>query len=167
MADEDREALARAQAALLAALTGHEELPPGFDPERVRAATEALAHKREHSVVATWPELARALGAEFHPLFDRYAAEEPLPHEGGPMADGWRFARWLETQARFPAAATLESLRVSLRFRPTAEGLIPRRGPVFRLRYLRPQRTLVLAIRWKPGRETWWRLRLPSRSNKP
>jgi hypothetical protein len=160
MADQDREALARAQAALVASLTGREELPPGFEPERVRAATEALAHKREHSVVATWPELARALGPELHSLFERYASEELLPQEGGPLADGWRFARWLEAQARFPPAAALESLRVGLRFRPTPEGLVPRSGPVLRLRWLRPQRTLVLAIRWKPGRETWWRLRL-------
>jgi hypothetical protein len=105
----NREAMARAQAAFVAALTGgaglagEAVLPDGFDAGRLAAAARSLAHKRRRSAERAWPALAAAVGPPFAAAFDAYAAEVPLP-SAGPTADARAFAAWLLGRGELPAA---------------------------------------------------------------
>jgi len=69
-----REELARRQAALVAALVLGESVPEGFDPDRVRATTEALLRKRAGEVGAQWPALRTQLGPQWSARFTAWAA---------------------------------------------------------------------------------------------
>ncbi|MFI0723350.1 hypothetical protein [Streptomyces sp. NPDC021224] len=48
MTAAERAALGAAQEALLAALVGGADAPPGFDPERLRVQAAVLSAKRHH-----------------------------------------------------------------------------------------------------------------------
>jgi hypothetical protein len=151
MSPEDRERLASRQAELARALTGRAGPPEGFDPDRLRAAAEALSRKRARSVERAWPSLVEALGEDFEPLFAAYAAEAPLPPRGGPLADGRNFVRFLARRGRLRDATRLEALSVDLRYASRPTGLVRRRGPALAIALLRHPRRLILAIGW-PGR---------------
>ncbi|GAA4867859.1 hypothetical protein GCM10023235_53070 [Kitasatospora terrestris] len=106
-----RASLARRQTELLAALTAGGPVPAGFDAEQVRVQTEGLAAKRRDTVAHLAPELAAILGADYGPLFLRYAAGHP--QTGGYRADARAFAEWaLGTD---PAADRRRALRHWLR----------------------------------------------------
>jgi hypothetical protein len=94
-----REELARRQAALVAALVLGQSVPEGFDPDRVRATTEALLRKRASEVGAQWPALRSQLGPQWSARFAAWAAGR-APQ--GSLRDGWDFARTLTLA---PAAA--------------------------------------------------------------
>lgn len=49
MTARERAALGAAQEALLAALVGGADAPPGFDPERLRVQAAVLRAKRHHT----------------------------------------------------------------------------------------------------------------------
>lgn len=87
------------QAALVAALVGGAPLPPGFDPVRVRAASEALLRKRADEVAATWPALRAWYGPAWARAFATWAAGRP-PH--GSLRDGWDLARIALTPGATP-----------------------------------------------------------------
>jgi hypothetical protein len=157
-----RRRLAEAQERLLRALAGHGQPPEDFDAGRVRAAAEALAHKRARTVARAWPGLARALGADFAGSFSAFAANSPLPRAGGPLADGRAFAAHLASRGQLPDAGRLEALAVDLRYRRMPDGLKPRRGPAFLAAWLRGSGRLVLAVRlpWLGEQQIslpWWR----------
>jgi len=95
-----RERLAAEQAELVRALVGGGPVPGGFDPERVRATSAALARKRAREVARAWPVLAADLGEEFTGRFVADAARRPAPARGGALADGLAFARALSRQGR-------------------------------------------------------------------
>lgn len=157
---EARKRLAAAQEALVAALMKGNPPPPGFDRERLQVAAKALAEKRRKAVAATWPELTQALGGSFGATFAAFAELTPLPSEGGPLADGHRFAGWLQKSRKLPAAARLELLRVDLRYRKTKEGLEPRRGPALRVALLPDPRRLMVGLRLPWIGERWFCLLL-------
>jgi hypothetical protein len=142
-----RRRLEEEQARLLRALAGHAAPPEEFDAARVRAAAEALAHKRARALARAWPGLARALGENFAGRFAAFAAVTPLPRAGGPLADGRAFAAHLVDRGGLPDAGRLEALAVDLHHRRTPDGLKPRRGPAFKAARLRESRRLVLAVR--------------------
>ncbi|MET0832681.1 MAG: hypothetical protein ABWZ62_01795, partial [Actinomycetota bacterium] len=75
----NRERLAGQQADLVRALVGGGPVPGGFDPERVRATSAALARKRAREVARAWPVLAAELGEAFTGRFLAYAAGRPPP----------------------------------------------------------------------------------------
>jgi hypothetical protein len=158
---EERARLAAQQTALVSALLAGGEVPGGFDSQRVRAAAEALARKRERSAARAWPELARDLGERFHELFAIYAAAMPLPARGGPLADGRLFAGWLARREELPASGRLQVLGVDLRYKTTPDGLVPRWGPAFRAVLLDRPRRLVLAVRLPWLGERWMSIALP------
>jgi hypothetical protein len=89
----NRERLAAEQAALVRALVGGGPVPGGFDPERVRATSAALARKRAREVARAWPVLAAELGDDFTGRFLAFAAGRPRRPEG---------ARW-PTASPLPA----------------------------------------------------------------
>src|SRR5688572_13523633 len=89
MGEED-ERLAALQAALVSTLVAGTQPPPGFDPERLRAAREALLRKRTAGVAAVWPQMAAALGTRWSTEFGRWARHRP---PAGALRDGWDFAR--------------------------------------------------------------------------
>jgi hypothetical protein len=153
-ADEDTQRAAL-EAQLVRALTGQGEPPEGFDPARVQAAAEALARKRARAVARAWPALTRALADSYGKRFAAFAATRPVPREGGPLADGRAFARWLAAAGELPDPGRLEALAVDLRYARCGGGLVPRRGPVLRAARLRHARRLVLALRM-PGLGEWW-----------
>jgi hypothetical protein len=106
----NRERLAAEQAALVRALVGGGPVPRGFDPERVRATSTALARKRAREVARAWPVLAAELGDDFTGRFLAFAAGRPPPARGGALADGLAFARALARQGRLPGDARVERL---------------------------------------------------------
>ena len=81
-----RERLAGQQAELVRALVGGGPVPGGFDPERVRATSAALAGKRAREVARAWPVLAADLGEDFAGRFVADAARRPAPARGGALA---------------------------------------------------------------------------------
>ncbi|MFF0392750.1 hypothetical protein ACFYS8_29205 [Kitasatospora sp. NPDC004615] len=87
-----RNQLAARQEQLLAALVAGGPAPAGFDPAQLRTQAEGLIAKRQETVGHLMPELPELLGADFAPLFRRYAADHPLT--GGYRADARTFAGW-------------------------------------------------------------------------
>lgn len=138
--------LADRQAALLAALAGEGAVPAGFDVSRVSAAAEALAFKRARAVVQAWPSLRTMLGGQFRDRFAAYAATTPLPAEGGPLADGRRFARMLACERTLSDETRLQVLSVDVNWREIGAGLRPRRWPVVRIARLRERAVVVIAF---------------------
>lgn len=155
MSAEARADLAARQAELVAALTGHGDVPTGFDRVRVEAAAASLARKRRRSVARAWPGMAEALGERFAELFDAYAAQSPLPLQGGPLADGRAFAHWLTAAGQLPEAGKLEALAVDLRYVGHAAGLRLRRSPALEAALLDQPRRLVLGMRLPLIGERW------------
>lgn len=149
------------QEALIRSLTGDGRPPEGVDRDRLAASARTLAVKRSRSVAAIWPSLAASLDDRFATEFAEFAATVSLPARGGPLADGWAFARWLTDRGTFPSAARIERLSVALRFRETSEGLEPRRGPVVRVAWMAPHGQPVLAARWAGRFEFWIPLWIP------
>ena len=150
MVDEDgdnarRASLAASQASLVAALGGHADVPPGFDPVRVELAARTLLAKRRKGVAAAWPRLAESLGERFAERFSAFAAAT-TPHPNGPAADGVAFAEWLDGQRLLPATIVPELLTshlrrgpsIGIRFRRTTDGslLIGLRLPLCGVRVL-------------------------------
>jgi hypothetical protein len=145
---ETRQRLANRQAALVKALTGGLAPPADFDAGRVEVAAQALARKRCRGVVKAWPTLTRALGEDFEVRFAAFAAANQWPEDGGPLADGRAFARFLASTGRESLEeARLEVMAVDLSFRSTLRGLAPRRGFALRVALLRRAARLVLGIR--------------------
>ena len=101
--NREAERLAAEQAALVRALVDGGPVPGGFDPDRVRATSAALAGKRAREVARAWPVLAAELGEDFTGRFLAFAAGRPPPARGGALADGLAFARALARQGRLPA----------------------------------------------------------------
>src|SRR5262249_47592483 len=135
------------QAALVKALTSGTAPPADFDVARIEAAAEALARKRCRGVARTWPALRRALAESFEPRFAAFSAATPLPEDGGPLADGRAFARFLAAAGVLPEEARLELMAVDLSYVSTNRGLLPRRGFTMRIAVLRRACRLVLGIR--------------------
>jgi hypothetical protein len=152
---EARAKLSSQQAALVTALMARGELPAGFDVVRLRAAAASLARKRARAAARTWPGLARALGRRFGELFTAYAEAAPLPRDGGPLADGRAFARWLAARGELPEAGRLHALAVDLRYAGNPDGLVPRRWPTYRTAWLHQSRRLIVAV-WLPWLGEHW-----------
>jgi hypothetical protein len=155
MSADARTRLAAMQAELVSALAGHTAPPRGFDVGRVQATAAALATKRRRAVARTWAGLTAALGKRFAERFDAFAATYPSPKMGGPLADGRAFLRWLTATGDAPEACRLQAIAVDLRYVATTAGLVPRRGPMLKIAWLRQPRRLVLAIRLLGLREFW------------
>ena len=154
--DEVRASLALRQAALVNALISGGEPPPGFDSQRVQAAAESQARKRARSAARAWPGLAHALGQKFDEHFAAYAAASPLPGNGGPLADGHGFARWLSGCGWLPEAGRREAMAVDLRYRRIPSGLMRRRWPTLRVGWSRQSRRVTVAIRFPGVGERWF-----------
>jgi hypothetical protein len=128
-----RQRLAAEQAALVRALVAGGPAPGGFDPERVRATSAALARKRGREVARARPGLAAELGPEFTERFLADAARRPPPARGGALADGLAFTDALARERRLPGSARVERLaaKAHLSTRPVRLGAtlagLPRR----------------------------------------
>ncbi|MCU7822438.1 hypothetical protein KSNIM_12300 [Kitasatospora sp. DSM 101779] len=117
-----RARLARRQTELMAALVAGGPVPEGFDPAQVATQARGLLAKRRDTTARVVPEPARILGADWRPLFDRYARQGP--QRGGYRADAREFAAW--ALAAEPAAAWHAELEHWLR--PAAAAHAP--GPL-------------------------------------
>ncbi|PGH48042.1 DUF692 domain-containing protein [Streptomyces sp. Ru87] len=91
-----RTRVAAAQTALLSALVAGGPVPAGFDPERLRVQSRALAAKRADVVAKVAPELPDILGARYRPAFLAYARLRPL--SGGHRWDALHFAEHVLAQ---------------------------------------------------------------------
>jgi hypothetical protein len=161
MSAETRARLAAQQADLVAALTGRGEGPAGFDSERLRVVASALTTKRLRAVGRAWPDLATELGDRFAEVFRRYAQTHPLPHLGGPLADGRAFARFLAANHELPDAGRSQALAVDLHYAGRADGLVRRRWPYVRFALFANPCRLIVASRLPWLGEGW--LTLPLR----
>ncbi len=141
-APDGRARLAEQQAALVRALTGRGDPPAHFDAERLRLAASSLASKRRQEAARAWPALARCLGERFRERFDDFAAQTPLPAQGGPLADGRAFVQTLAA-GEWTDDVRLEVLAVDLR-----------RGARLRIAWLRQARRLMIGGRL-PWLGTW------------
>lgn len=99
------EQLAARQQAVVAALTGTDPTPSGFNDTHVDAARRALLRKRAGELHYVWPLLSAALGPQIFPLFAEFAASRPTR---GLRTDGFDFACWLDERGRLPLAGALE-----------------------------------------------------------
>lgn len=116
--------LERAQAALVAALTGTGPMPSGFDTVRLAVAQKALLRKRSGEVAKSWPELRAALGNRFLPTFGAWAADRPT---AGGWRDGFAFAGYLDERHELPAGARAEWQRRRLQWSVGRTGEVRRR----------------------------------------
>ena len=158
-ADDARSSLGAAQAELIRALAARSASPGGFDAARFQVAAQALASKRSRAAARAWPRLAGALGEEWRERFRAFARTCPLPREGGPLADGYAFARFLQRAGKLPDEGRLEALAFELRYRRFAAGQFrPRRGVAARACLLGRPRRLVLALRLPFLGERWLNL---------
>jgi hypothetical protein len=146
------------QAELIQALAARSAAPEGFDPERFQVAARALVSKRSRAAARAWPGLAGVLGDDWREQFHPFAEKNPLPRDGGPLADGYAFACFLRRAGKLPDEGRLEALAVELRYHRCAGGLRPRRGIAVRVCLLRRPRRLVLAIRLPFLGERWLNL---------
>lgn len=153
-----RAELARRQAALVSALTGQEPAPPGFDQARLGVAAAALRSKRAHAVARAWPRLARALGPDFGPAFDRYLRMQPRLPASGPLGDGRGLARALAAEGRLPWEGRLELLAADLRHRWLSDGRRLPRGAGLVAAWRRAPAELVVAVRLPGIGERWLHL---------
>lgn len=85
-----RDDLRQRQEALVAALVAGAPSPPGFDPDRLSAAREALLRKRSAEVAAMWPALRQHYGLRWTDEFRAFALTRPTQ---GALRDGWDLAR--------------------------------------------------------------------------
>ena len=138
--------LADQQAALVAALAGTAPAPAGFDADRIRAATDTLAFKRARAVARAWPSVHTMLGADFRERFAAYAATTPLPAQGGPLADGRRFVRFLAKQMPLSDGTRLQALSIDVHYRQTVEGLERRYWPNVGAAWLPDSHNAVVAL---------------------
>ncbi|MCF2526253.1 hypothetical protein LZ495_03325 [Yinghuangia sp. KLBMP8922] len=125
--DADRDELARQQTALLAALVAGGTVPAGFDAERIRIQTIALAAKRREGVLRALPELAEGLGERWPGAFMDWACTHPKPAEGGSRADAAAFTEYLRAQGTLP-----QSVEEALT--PAPQHPLPRPGFMARVR---------------------------------
>ncbi|WNO71726.1 DUF692 domain-containing protein [Streptomyces sp. AM8-1-1] len=88
-----RERVGIAQASLLSALVAGTPAPEGFDPQRLRVQSRALAAKRADVVAKVAPELPEILGAGYRPAFLAYAKYRPM--QAGYRRDALDFAEQL------------------------------------------------------------------------
>ena len=146
------------QAELIRALAAQGAVPDGFDPAWFQVAARALTSKRSRAAARAWPGLSGALGEAWRDWFHAFAEEYPLPREGGPLADGYAFARFLRRAGKLPDEGRLEALAVELRYRRCAKGLRPRQGIAARACLLGRPRRLVLALRLPFLCERWLNL---------
>jgi hypothetical protein len=147
----ERRRLAERQAALVRALVGQGPAPADVDGARVAVCAASLAVKRRVAAARLWPEVSRSLGGRFAERFAAYAAECPLPLDGGPLLDGRAFARWLADREPLTDAARLEVLAVDVRWVATASGLRPRRGPWLRIVRLEGRWAVAWRLPWLGG----------------
>lgn len=146
-----RERLAQAQWALVQSLGLGAPVPAGFDAERVHEAAKSLVNKRRRGVERSWPKLCAALGDTFRPRFEAWATRHPLGVEASALADGRRFAEALREENALPEAAREELFAFDVRYRPTEDGFVPRRGVGMKAARLGTPRRLVLALRLPGG----------------
>jgi hypothetical protein len=163
MSADARARLADQQAALVAALAGRGAPPEGFDAARLRTAAASLVTKRVEAVARAWPRLAAGLGRRFGEQFRVFAAANPLPRDGGPLADGRAFVRWLTAAGNLPDEGRFQALAVDLRYTTSGDGLRLRRGPSFKAALLNGRRRLVLAVRLPWLGEFWLNIPLGRR----
>jgi hypothetical protein len=121
--------LAHQQALLAASLSNQSAPPEGFDQSRITLAANLLLSKRRRSAASAWPDLAKALGNDFTPLFTPYARSHPMTPGTTPRHDALRFAQHLADSNQLPEPGLrLLALAQSRYFLPT------RRGPFISLR---------------------------------
>ncbi|MFE1252073.1 DUF692 domain-containing protein [Streptomyces sp. NPDC058766] len=132
-AEEVRQRLGLAQAALLSALVAGTPPPEGFDRVRLGVQARALAAKRADVVAKVAPELPAILGREYRAAFLGYAQVRPMT--GGYRRDALTFAEHLLNGAGPADAVARRELR---------EWWLERSGPAPRSR---PARRLARATR--------------------
>jgi hypothetical protein len=132
-----------------------------FDRSRITAASDALLMKRARGVEGSWPVMSHALGERFYERFARHARENPIPRQGGPLADGRLFACALAKAGEFPEEARLETLAFDARFAGCKDGFIPRRGFSIKAAILKRPTRLALVIRGAWVGERWLQFKLP------
>jgi hypothetical protein len=159
-AEDTKTRLAAMQTELVRALTGQAGTPHGFDSMRLQATAKALLKKRATAVARAWPGLARGLGDRYPHLFAAFAAQTPLLHAGGPLADGRAFARWLARAGELSEQGRLETLAVDLRYTNKGGVLVPRKGPALLTAVLGNPRRRVLLLRLPWIGDRWLSLHL-------
>jgi hypothetical protein len=153
---DNRRTLAGLQEGLVRALTDGNSCPPGFDEERVQLAARSLVRKRIGALARAWPALRRALGESFEEVALAYVTKNPLPQEGGPLADGRAFIRALAQVNRLPDEVRVEAFVVDLRYLSRPCGLVPRRGITIKGLLLQDRFGFVIGVRLPWLGERWF-----------
>ncbi|MEW1889811.1 DUF692 domain-containing protein [Streptomyces sp. NPDC085659] len=93
VAESVRDGVAVAETALLSALVAGTSAPEGFDPDRLRVQSRALAAKRADVVAKVAPELPEILGDGYRAAFLAYTGARPMT--SGYRRDALDFAEHL------------------------------------------------------------------------
>jgi hypothetical protein len=109
----DDQPLAKAQADLVASLTGRNTPPRDFDASRLTATAVILVDKRRRAIAKRFPILPRLLGESFASRFDDYARATAAAATTD--EDALQFMTVLGTAGVMPRG--LRSLRMRLRLR--------------------------------------------------
>ncbi|MEN3333550.1 MAG: hypothetical protein V7641_2915 [Blastocatellia bacterium] len=155
MSDDARQQLAVMQAELVRALVEGTDAPATFDHERLEAAAEALLLKRARAIARVWPQLVRAMNDAFTASLAAYARDNPLPHDGSPLADGRVFIAWLARAGLLTDEGRLEAFAFDARYRIRHGAVIRRRGPLLRVLRLARLRRLIIVVRLPLVGERW------------
>ncbi|MFH8337729.1 DUF692 domain-containing protein [Streptomyces sp. AM6-12] len=129
-AEDARQRLGVAQAAVLSSLVSGAPVPEGFDRVRLGVQARALAAKRADVVAKVAPELPVLLGVSYREAFLEYARERPM--RGGYRWDALDFAAFL-----------LDGKRPGLPRRELRQWWLDRSGPAPRGRVARTARRLL------------------------
>ena len=125
---DDRSQLARKQAAVLGMLRGSASPPPEFNSAHVETARLALLRKRTRGIEKAWPALAAALAPNLMSVVNSHTRATGNIQSGGPFAEGFALARWLDETGNLPTSIAPEFLRALLVFRLTPAGPVRRTG---------------------------------------
>src|SRR5215831_12851456 len=96
--------------------TRNVEIPPpgqarGRDDTRHRDSGMTLAEQQAARAAAqAWPGVRAMLGDDFRNRFAAYASTTSLPQDGGPLADGRAFVRYLAARMPLSDDVTLHAL---------------------------------------------------------
>ena len=156
LTSEARARVAREQETLVSALVANGPVPAGFAAGRIHSAARALQRKRLRTLRHAWPVLAKAFTLTLEEDLAEYFASTPMPTQGGGLADGRSFIRWLAQKQTLPDEVKIGAARFDVQFVVSSSGIRPRRWPTCRVLLASQPRRILLLLHLAAGRLLSW-----------
>ena len=156
LTSEARARVARDQEMLVSALVANGPVPAGFVAARIHSAARSLQRKRLRTLKHAWPVLAKAFTSTLEEDLTEYSASTLMPTQGGGLADGRLFIRWLAQKQTLPDDVRIGAARFDVQFVVSSSGINPRRWPFCRALFASQPRRLILFLHVAAGRLFSW-----------